>query len=86
MKIPNNNKWTQINDGDIFGILNESYQLNFDKLGKLKGAKKPFAIYSSASDATLKYAMSILYFDSAYQVVTSDAIFSFDLQQRFYYL
>lgn len=80
MKIPSNNKWTQINDGDIFGTLNESYQLNFDKLGKLKGAKKPFAIYSSDSDANFKYAMSILYFDSAYQVVTSDAIFSFDLQ------
>lgn len=80
MIIPNNNRWTQLNDGDIFGILNESYQLNFDKLGKLKGAKKPFAIYSSDSNADFGYVMAILYFGDAYQVVTDDSVFSFDLQ------
>lgn len=79
MIIPSNSRWTQTNEGDKFGILNDTYQMNFHKPGKMKGNKKPFALYSSDSDADYSYTMSILYFVNKYWAITTDKIFSFDL-------
>lgn len=78
MKIPSNNRWTQTNEGDIFGVLQETHNITFDRSGKLKLSKKPFARYSSSDDADYGYTLSIVYFNGQYYVLTDDNIFKLD--------
>jgi hypothetical protein len=75
MKIPSNNRWTQLNEGEVTGILNETTNMSFDTVGQAKLSKKPVAIMSSADDGDFGYVVSIVYFDGAYTVVTDDSIF-----------
>jgi hypothetical protein len=75
MKIPSNNRWSQLNEGEVTGILNETTNMSFDTLGQAKLSKKPVAIMSSADNADFGYVVSIVYFDNAYTVVTDDSIF-----------
>ena len=73
MKIPSNRRWTQTNDTG--GVLSATRNMALDTIGQAKLAKRPVAVTSSASDGDFKYTMAIVYFDSAYTVVTSDGVF-----------
>jgi hypothetical protein len=75
MKIPSNNRWTQLNEGEFSGVLNETTNMSFDSTGQAQLSKKPVAILSSADDGDVQYVVSIVYFDGAYTVVTTDAVF-----------
>lgn len=79
MKIPSDNRWVQTNNGDILGVLNDSYQMNYDKSGYARASKKPFALYSSDTDANFAYLMALVYFDSSYVAVTTDKVYQLDL-------
>ena len=72
MKIPSNKLWTQTNNGEVTGILNDTSNMAFDSVGQAKLAHRPAALYSSVSDANFKYVMNIVWFAGSYQIITSD--------------
>lgn len=80
MKIPSNNQWTQLNDGDIFGVLHETQNINFDRQGTAKLAKKTAAVYDSGEDADFGLLMATAYFSGDYYFVTDEKVFSGDFQ------
>lgn len=73
MKIPSNKLWTQTNQGEVAGILHETYNMNFDALGQAQLARRPVSVYTSVSDANLKYLMALVYFSGSYKAITSDS-------------
>jgi len=75
MKIPTDNKFTQLNQGDLFGFLNDSKNMILDVPGKAILSRKPIVIMSSVVDADFKYPLSICYFSANYVAVTSEDIF-----------
>lgn len=79
MKIPSNNNWFQSNEDDIFGNLHETQNISCDKPGKLTLSKKPFALYTSDDDANLAYVLNISYYNNNYIALTSDELFSFNI-------
>jgi len=54
MKIPTDNKFTQLNQGDLFGFLNDSKNMILDVPGKAILSRKPIVIMSSVVDADFK--------------------------------
>lgn len=79
MKIPSDNRWTQTNEGNIFGVLRSTKNIAKDKGGVLALSKKSFSIYNSGDDGDFGTVLAIKYFGNEYYVVTSDEIFSGDL-------
>lgn len=78
MRIPSNNRWTQTNDGDIFGVLKKSIGVSFDEMGVVQVPGKPVAYYTENDDANFDLPISIQYFNSTYNVVTADNLFHGD--------
>ena len=78
MKIPRDSRWTQLNNGNLHGILNETEQITLDKEGFVKLSRKPFALYTSDDDVNLALPRSITYFNDSYFVLTDDECFEFD--------
>jgi len=80
MKIPTEHKWSQTNEGDIFGTLHSTRNVTFDDYGKLTLSKKAFNVVNSVVDsANLGYILSLSYYDSSYIAVTQDDIFQINL-------
>lgn len=75
MKIPSNKQYTQFNEGEMSGVLYESYNMAFNTLGQAKLARRPVALMSSATDAQFAYPLAIVYFSGAYKIITSDELF-----------
>lgn len=75
MKIPSDNKWTQTNDGNIFGVLHETHNVNFDRNGEITLTPRAAALMSDTSDSDFGIPLAILYFNGAYNIVTSDSVF-----------
>jgi len=75
MKIPSNKIWTQLNQGEVTGILNETQNISLDTIGQLKLARRPVAITSSTTDANLNDVVALTYFDNNYIAITDDALF-----------
>lgn len=80
MKIPTDNRWTQTNDGDIFGVLSETECMSFDSIGKMRTARKAFSLFTSDDEENLSDILSINYYDNDYILITDDEAFriSFD--------
>lgn len=78
MDIPNNNSWTQTNNGFISGVLHSSHNLNFDMVGEARLSKKAIALIDSTT-ADFGEVMSISYFNSYYYLVTDDHVFKGNL-------
>lgn len=79
MKIPSNKLWSQLNEGEYSGILNDTKNMALDTVGQAKLSKRPVAVMSSALDADFGYVMAIPYFGGSYCVVTSDAVWQGNL-------
>lgn len=80
MKIPIEHKWSQTNEGDIFGTLHSTKNVTFDDYGKLTLSKKTFNVANSdIDDSGFGYLISIPYYNSAYIAVTDDEIFKVNL-------
>jgi len=79
MKIPSNRQWTQDNSGDTLGILGDSSNMSFDKAGKATLSKKAVAIMSTENNADLRYPIAFVYFVNKYHVLTSNSIFTGEL-------
>lgn len=76
MKIPSDRKFTQTNEGDIFGVLHESKNMIFDTaLGKAFLSRKAVALMSSVLDADFSQPIAINYFSNSYIVLTDDEMF-----------
>jgi hypothetical protein len=78
MKLPDNKIWTQLNNGDILGLLHESQNITLDSEGKVRLSKRAFNRYNSGDDADLGYVMSIVYYSGQYFVLTDDNAFLTD--------
>jgi len=79
MKIPSNNQWTQVNNGDLLGVLHETENVNLDKEGVVTLSKKVFSRVDSDDDANLSQPIAIVYYGGQYIIVTIDNAFKFDL-------
>lgn len=79
MKIPSEHKWSQTNEGDIFGTLHSSKNVTFDDYGKVTLSKKSFSIFNSNVSADFGYLLAALYYDDEYIFVTHDDIYSGNL-------
>jgi len=80
MKIPTEHKWSQTNEGDIFGTLHSTKNVTFDDYGKLTLSKKAFNVVNSAvDDSGFGYTLAIPYYDDSYIAVTDDEIFQVNL-------
>lgn len=75
MRIPEDQLYTQTNEGDAFGVLGDTRNMNLDVPGKVTLSRKPVAVLSSVADADVAYPMSFVYFSNNYVVVTSDGVF-----------
>ena len=78
MKIPSQNnggQWTQINDGRIKGVLHDTHNIHFDQNGEATLSRKALALMDSSVDADFGLVLGILYFNGAYNIVTSDSLF-----------
>lgn len=79
MKIPGDNRWTQTNEGDKFGVLHDTQNIATDLPGSLKLSKKGFSLYTSDDDVDLAYILALPYFNNSYVAVTDDELFTFDI-------
>lgn len=84
-RIPDKNerKWTQTNDGNLFGTLAQTCNINLDTPGILKLSKRARSIYDDTVDADLGNVYSIAYYDDnstvqRYYMTTSEKIFYLD--------
>lgn len=75
MKIPSNKVWTQLNEGEFTGILNNSHNIELDSAGQLRLSRRGVAIASSFDDADLENVVALPYFDGDYIAVTTDRLF-----------
>lgn len=75
MRYPQNNNWVQTNDGNIFGVLNETRNVHFDKRGMVSLSRRPIAYYNSTADADFAYVLAINYFSDDYYILTDDEMF-----------
>jgi len=78
MKIPQNHRWTQTNDGNIHGVLHETHNMNFDRAGDAILSRKSLALVDSSTSG-LSDIMAIVYFDGDYILITDDKVFRGDL-------
>ena len=78
MKIPRDRKWTQLNDGNTFGVLHETQNMNVDRRGDIKLSRKAMALIDSQT-TDFGEMMSIVFFDGKYHLVTDDKVFEGDL-------
>jgi hypothetical protein len=88
MRIPSNNRWIQLNNGDIQGALYETHNMNFDRGGVAQLSQKSYAfmndIVADGGDVDFKQVMSVVGHDSGdITVVTSGKTFSGDLDCTF---
>jgi len=79
MKIPSNKIWTQLNEGEVTGILNDTRNMALDTVGQARLSRKSVAVMSSDSDIDFSDVVSIVYFGSKYVAVTDDALFEGEL-------
>jgi hypothetical protein len=75
MKIPTEHKWSQTNEGDIFGVLHSTKNVTFDDYGKVTLSKKSFSLFNSVVGANFGYLLSALYYNDDYTFVTDDDIY-----------
>jgi hypothetical protein len=75
MRIPQDNRWTQVNQGNRAGVLHESKNINLETPGELKLSKKPVVVMDSVTDTDFNTPQSIQYYDGDYFVLTPDEIF-----------
>lgn len=71
--LPTNNRWTQLNSGEIFGMLFGTKNINFNEEGYAKLALRPSALVYNTSNFTS--VNSIDYFsttNSGYYILTGD--------------
>lgn len=78
MKIPSDTKWTQLNSGDMLGVLHESCNINLDKKGEVSLTGKAISLIDSTT-TDFGTPLSIVYFDGNYHIVTNDKVFAGDL-------
>lgn len=87
MKIPSNNQWTQLNNGDIAGILNETHNITFDKQGVLKLNQKSIVhsndITGDGGDADFEQVQGIEVFGGNIYAITDDHVFKGDIDGTF---
>jgi hypothetical protein len=76
MKIPSEHKWSQNNEGDIFGTLHSTKNVTFDDYGKVTLSKKSFSFFNSVVGADFGYLLSAVYYNDEYIFVTHDDIYS----------
>jgi hypothetical protein len=79
MKIPYQHNWSQTNAGDLSGALHSTFAVTFEDYGKVTGAKRPFALFTSAETSNFGYPLAIDYFNNTYVILTDDEIFTGDL-------
>lgn len=79
MRIPDNNNWTQTNSGTLFGFLNQTHGMQFDKRGMATLSKRPSMFYGSEQDSNFGYLKAIIYFNNTYNFITNDEFFYGDL-------
>lgn len=79
MKIPSDRKYTQLNEGDTFGVLRDSRNMNFDILAKARLSRKVISVFDSNNDADFGFPIAINYFSGNYVVLTDDEIFEVGL-------
>lgn len=79
MKIPSNKIWTQLNEGEVSGILNDTKNIALDTVGQAKLSKRAVALKSDITSGTFGYPVAIAYFDSKYTVVTDDKVWQGDM-------
>lgn len=70
--IPNNRKWTQTNSGDVFGSLNSTFNVNFDKEGNIQISPKTVSIYSTSDDSDFDLPLAFVYYGGSYFILTAD--------------
>lgn len=78
MKIPSTTEWTQLNNGNIRGILRETHNISLDKRGQIQLGRKALALVDSQI-TDFSDVMAIVYFDGNYFIVTDSKVFEGDL-------
>lgn len=78
MKIPSDNQWTQLNSGDIFGVLHESENISLAKRGKITLSRKAINRYNSDDDAGVVHTLAIAFYDDQYLALTSGNAYQYD--------
>lgn len=78
MKIPSNNIWTQLNNGDLLGVLAETENITLDSHGKIQLSKKVFNRLNSDDYSNLNNILSIVYYNNQYLALTTSNAFLYD--------
>lgn len=75
-------KWSVAQEGDFFGNVQDTRNVNFDDRGRISLSKKPTVISSSAFDVTgnadIRDILSIAPDNAAHLVVTNNRVFTFN--------
>ena len=77
MKIPSDNRWTQLNTGNINGVLHETHNMTLTTLGEVRLSRKSVAVLTDNGD--FEQVMAIVYYNGNYFVLTDDWAFEGDL-------
>lgn len=77
MKVPSNSRWTQLNTGNIEGVLNETHNITLSRVGEARLSRKAVALLSGNGD--FEEGMAIVYYNGNYIAVTDDWAFEGDL-------
>ena len=79
MRIPSDRNWTQTNESDSLGVLNETKNITIEAGNKIISTRKPYAHLHTDGQANLGYILAINYYDSDYIAVTTNEAFRFSL-------
>lgn len=78
MLIPQDNRWTQLNNGNLLGALNHTSNVHLDSTGEVGLNRRSIALIDSTT-SNFSGIMAIVYFSGDYFVVTDNQVFKGDL-------
>lgn len=88
MKIPTNNRWTQFNKGDVFGVLNTTRNVTLDRSGAIKLGKKMVVhgsdVTGDGGDVDFEQVHKIVNFKGKTYAVTDDHVFNGEFDGSFF--
>lgn len=79
MRIPQDKRWIQLNEGDDFGVLHRTRNMDLNTPGKVRLSLKPVALTTSDT-LNIGYPLAMPYFNGKYHAITSDDAVAFDLE------
>lgn len=79
MRIPANQQWSSVQNGNLFGSVIQTKGIDFNRDGYLSLARKAMALYSAEQDATFGPIIALAADDTNLSIITISGVFQMQL-------